>query len=30
MFKNGFTVPNIIALLLGLAVAAYFAMAKAG
>jgi hypothetical protein len=27
MFKRGFTLPNILALILGLCVAAYFAMA---
>jgi hypothetical protein len=28
MFKNGFTLPNIIALILGLCVVVYFALAK--
>jgi hypothetical protein len=27
MFKRGFTLPNILAIILGLCVAAYFAMA---
>jgi hypothetical protein len=28
MFKNGFTLPNIIALILGLCVVVYFVLAK--